>query len=393
MGITGGVTDPQWQTGYLNIYTHPALNNTPILGTLGNHDYSILSATAAADNIAYTNADPTKRWYIPAHNYQRTFTSASGAVKLQVVSLDSTPLHDRYLYSGASGGGYATGASGVTDSIPNNNAVNAVLNPSVTAANGFTNGNYFNANNWQCFYNFKGAASNGFTAYTGASAFPGTTLGYFTNTSGWVSGISGNFSKASSGCKYASVELGPLANPAARAATWSNATSWFKSAYQSGVQYQVMFSHFPLLSGQQRLTPYYDNFTTMYAALGPAAPQAYYNGHDHVMGLIQSASYTVNGASTAFVTTGAAGVSDYPSGATIAQAPNGYLTGAAAVAATQSYNGANPMPTGLTAAANGYNPDSNFTQFWSNYNGFTMTTVNATFMKIEYYLVIRLHLG
>ena len=46
MGITGGVTDRQWQTGYLSIYTHPALNNTPILGTLGNHDYSAFGAGA-----------------------------------------------------------------------------------------------------------------------------------------------------------------------------------------------------------------------------------------------------------------------------------------------------------------------------------------------------------
>ena len=123
-------------------------------GTLGNHDYSILSPTAAAAQIAYTAADPSKRWYMPDHNYQRVFKSASGAVSIQVVEMDSTALVDRYLFSGASGGGYATDASGV-DTIPNNLYVNAVLNAGVTAANGWTpangwNGPVFNATNFQC---------------------------------------------------------------------------------------------------------------------------------------------------------------------------------------------------------------------------------------------------
>ena len=89
--------------------------------TLSNHDYSILSPTAAAAQIAYTSADPTGRWTIPDHNYAKTFTSASGFVSIQVVQTDSTPLHDRYLYSGASGGGFSTDQSGA-DTIPNNNA-------------------------------------------------------------------------------------------------------------------------------------------------------------------------------------------------------------------------------------------------------------------------------
>jgi hypothetical protein len=239
-----------------------------------------MASNAAASQIAYTSVDPTGRWYIPAHNYQRTFSSANGAVSLQVVSIDSTPLHDRYLYSGASGGGYATPASGVADNTANNNAVNAVINPGVTAANGFTNGNYFNASNWQCYYKFAPSTSNGFTVYPGATAFPRTTAtGYdwTTTPAGWANVASGNFSKASSGCKYASPEIAPLATPAARAATWANVTGWFQS---STAQYQVMFSHFPVLSTQQRLTPYYDNALAMFNTLGAAGPQAYYNGHD-----------------------------------------------------------------------------------------------------------------
>ena len=40
-----------------------------------------------------------------------------------------------------------------------------------------------------------------------------------------------------------------------------------------------MFSHFPILSAEQRMTPYYDDVTSMISKLGPAAPSAYFNGH------------------------------------------------------------------------------------------------------------------
>ena len=294
LGIIGGLSDPQWTNSYLNVYTHPGLKNVPILGTLGNHDYSILANNSAASEIAYTSVDPSGRWYIPAHNYQRVFTSASGAVSAQVVSIDSTPLHDRYLYSGGSGGGYATGANG-PDTLVNSPATNYVINPGVSSANGFSNGNYFNASNYQCYYNFATATTNGFTTYAGATSYPGTS---------W---------KTSSGCKYASAEIAPLASPAARAATWANVSSWFTAGYGQ-YQYQIMMSHFPVLSTQQRLTPYYDNATATFAALGNAAPQVYYNGHDHVMAAVTApAITTAGGAPIVFVTSGAAGVSDGPS--------------------------------------------------------------------------------
>lgn len=81
---------------------------------------------------------------------------------MQIVVADSTPLHspqprsrnrsciayltllrgaDRYLYSGASGGKYAKDNKGVSDTLINAPASAIVINPGVTPANGFTNGN------------------------------------------------------------------------------------------------------------------------------------------------------------------------------------------------------------------------------------------------------------
>lgn len=108
--------------------------------------YNIYNTNAAAAQIEYTAVDPLGAWYLPAHEYQRTFSSANGLVSIQVVSMDSTPLHDRYLYSGSSGGSFATSFGGVYDGKPpgagvNDPAAAIVINPGVTAANGYTNGN------------------------------------------------------------------------------------------------------------------------------------------------------------------------------------------------------------------------------------------------------------
>jgi hypothetical protein len=94
---------------------------------------------AAASQIAYSSVD--SRWVMPDHVYSRTFHSASGAVSVQVVQVDSTPLHDRYLFSGASGGGYATNSAGVADRLINNVGGNIVINSGVTTANGWTPAN------------------------------------------------------------------------------------------------------------------------------------------------------------------------------------------------------------------------------------------------------------
>lgn len=288
---------------------------------------------------------------MPGHQYQRSFSSANGKTSVQVVSMDSTPLHDRYLYSGASGGGYATSFAGVADPAGvNNPAAAIVLNPGVTAANGFTNGNYFNASNYQCYYNLSAAGS--------VAAANGTSFTYFYVNSLPYPGTTA--SKPSSGCKYASSELALGATPAARAAAYASASGYLESGLGSN-QYQVLFSHFPILSSQQRLTvrarccvepcarlsfcgscsrcltlffvpqPWYDNATAMFAALGPAAPQicawpwvkgllshffltirlADFNGHDHVLAQVSNpAITTVTTAGVTpiqFVTTGAAG--------------------------------------------------------------------------------------
>jgi hypothetical protein len=42
-----------------------------------------------------------------------------------------------------------------------------------------------------------------------------------------------------------------------------------------------------------------------------------------------------------------------------------------------------PPPAGTTD----FNPDVALTQFYSEYNGFTLTTVNATWMRVDFYLV------
>ena len=215
----------QWTNAFQNVYTKALFNNTPFLSTLGNHDYSILSPTAAASQIAYSAVDP--RWVLPDHTYAKTFTSASGNVAIQVVQVDSTPLHDRYLFSGASGGAYATDASGA-DTLVDNVAGNAVLNAGVTAANGWTpangwtSGNLFNASNFACGNCTTGAtaAQCGYNLTTGASLKP-----------------YGN-AKVPSGCKYASPELAQFAHPAARAATWTNISATLQAAYGT-VQYQV----------------------------------------------------------------------------------------------------------------------------------------------------------
>ena len=387
LGITGGVNDTQWGA-FQNVYTKALFgNNTPFLGTLGNHDYSILSPTAAASQIAYTAVDP--RWYLPDHKYSRVFTSASGAVSIQVVQVDSTPLTDRYLFSGASGGTFATDASG-NDTIPNANAVNAVLNAGITplngwnASNGWTNGNVFNATNFQC-------------GQCGAGNTP-SQCGY-----NWATGkvLTATPTYAvPSGCKYASAEIAPLAHPAARNATWAYVNATLAAGYGAN-QYQIMFSHFPVLSAQQRLNPRYENATSTFSALGAAAPQIVYNGHDHIMAHLKNSTITTAGGQPiSFITTGAAGISDYgktllPNGASAlfnatTYPAAGYATFGDSTGAVQTLINAQykAMPAaGVAASSAAYNPDVNNTQFWSEMNGFTLSTVNATYMRVDFYLV------
>ena len=133
------------------------------------------AAGSAAAQVAYTAVDPSGRWKMPSRGfYTYTFSSVSGNTKAQVVQLDSTVLHDRYLYSGSSGGAFATGFSGKDNKV-NNPAGAIVLNPSVTAANGFS-GNLYNASNFQCAYNFTVTAAA--PAGAGVSGAANLPLGY-----------------------------------------------------------------------------------------------------------------------------------------------------------------------------------------------------------------------
>ena len=378
LGILNGTSDQQWTLAFQNVYTKAMFGNAPFLSTLGNHDYSILNPTAAASEIAYTAVDP--RWYLPGRQYSSVFTSASGYVSIQVVQVDSTPLIDRYLFSGASGGGYATDASGADNQV-NANAVNAVINAGLTpqngwnASNGWTNGNVYNVSNFQC-------------GQCGPANTP-QQCGYNFTTGAALTGVP-------SGCKYASAEIAPFAHPAARNATWANISATLAAGYGNN-QYQVMFSHFPVLSAQQRLNPWYDTALSTFASLGSAAPQIVYNGHDHIMAHLQSSAITTAGGSPiSFITTGAAGISDYGKQVnanvfnTSSYPAAGYTTstdgtGAISTLISKVYKA---MPVaGAVASKPSYNPDVNYTQFWSEFNGFTLSTVNATFMRVDFYLV------
>jgi len=380
LGVTGGTTDIQWTNAFQSVYTKALFGNTPFLNTLGNHDYSILNPTAAATQIAYSAVD--SRWVLPDHQYAKTFKSASGNVAIQVVQVDSTPLHDRYLFSGTSGGAYATDASGA-DTTVDNPTVNAVLNSGVTAANGWTtangwtSGNVFNASNFAC-----GNCTAGATA---------AQCGYNLTTGALLTPYGGK--KIPSGCKYASPEIAAFAHPAARNATWANVSSTLRAASGS-VQYQAMFSHFPILSSQQRFTPYADTATSVFASLGAAAPQVYFNGHDHVMASMSNPAITSNGAPIGFITTGAGGISDYPllladGTFTPSSYPStGYFTAGSAALSTMISAAyvAKPAPGTVTSKTK-YNPDVNYTTFYSEFNGFTITTANATMMRVDFYLV------
>jgi hypothetical protein len=333
--------------------------------------------TAAAAQVAYTAVDPSRRWYLPNRGtYQRTFSSASGAVSINVVQMDSTVLNDRYLYGGASGGGFATGVAGrdliggATGRV-NSPASATVLNPAVTAANGFS-GNLYNASNFVCTYNF--------TALAGVSAAP---LGY------------------ASGCKYASSEFGAFASPAGRAAAYANASALLTAGLFTS-QHSLLFSHFPILSSEQRMTPWYDSATAMLTSLGSAAPQVFFNGHDHSNVFMSSPSLTTAGAGGAptpigFYTSGSAGVSEYgyaPPGAVSefgysgANAmPSGYATGAAALTAVNTRYPYAAQPAAGASSPTSYNPDVNLTAFWSGWSGFVLNTVNATAWRADIYLI------
>jgi hypothetical protein len=89
--------------------------------------------------------------------------------------------------------------------------------------------------------------------------------------------------------------------------------------------------------------------------------------------VINGSLLSVNGTAVPFITTGAAGVSDYPLGATTAAMPAGFTTGAAAAVQAAGNTAYVPQPAAGATGPAAYNPDVRAATFWSNYNGFTMT--------------------
>lgn len=364
LGIIKGLSDPQFANSFEQVYTEALFGKAPFLNTLGNHDYSILAEGRPGENSAvqaqidYAGVNP--RWVLPARNYDRTFSSASGAVKIQAVSMDSTPLHDRYLFSGATGGGFASTPRGM-DTIPNANDRNAVLNPGVTVENGWpAGGNLFNASNFVCRYDWQTAKY-----LAGCSPSNSTTKACIAT-------------HKASGCKYAAWELGKYAAPAARLQTYDDTAARFRN--MSGkVQYQVLFTHFPILSTQQRLEPYHSQAKAMLAGLGKDAPQAVFSGHDHIAGLLHTPELN----DTYFVQAGNGGIADGP--LDFARGL-GMLTDDAALRVFVEGQYKPPPPPGVAGSSKS-NPDVNFTKFLSDHQGFVLVTVNKTHMKLDYYFV------
>ena len=377
LGITQGLNDVQWTSSWSSVYTKE-LFPAPIkfVATLGNHDYSITAPDSAASEIKYGRKD--SRWEMRGRYFDNVFSSADSKTKVHVVTFDSTPLHDRYIFSGASGGKYATSKQGVKDKFINAPLKSIIINSGVTADNGWTAlngwlGGTYNASNFEC-----GDCTDG----------DGESCGYNLTTGTALSGVP-------SGCKYASAELAQFAHPRARSQAYLSIKSLFK-AKAGKVQHQIGLTHFPVLSMQQRLTPFYDDMT---AALGElsasnAAPSVIFNGHDHIMAVSEHPNITSNGAPIAFVTTGAGGISDYGLATTLGflngAPPGGYMdknTNGDLLAQYISATFKAQPASGSNASSTSYNPDVKFATFYSELNGFNLAVANETHNSVMTYLV------
>jgi hypothetical protein len=102
-----GVMDPQWKSGWQNVYSHAALQNIPFYHCLGNHDYASSNylvnftdgdptATPLTHynssiwpQIEYTWFDPQQRWKMPGRYYNVSITNVPVPFGLTV--MDSGP--------------------------------------------------------------------------------------------------------------------------------------------------------------------------------------------------------------------------------------------------------------------------------------------------------------
>lgn len=85
-------TDPQWQSTYRNVYTHPALS-IPWYAILGNHDYH----KNPQAQIDYYLEHQDDRWNMPDHFYTKTFPlpncpQTDGNCHLEIIFVDTSIL-------------------------------------------------------------------------------------------------------------------------------------------------------------------------------------------------------------------------------------------------------------------------------------------------------------
>lgn len=85
-------TDPQWQSIYSSVYTHPALS-IPWYAILGNHDYH----KNPQAQIDYYLEHQDNRWTMPAHFYSKTFLLVNCPVNdaschLEIIFIDTSIL-------------------------------------------------------------------------------------------------------------------------------------------------------------------------------------------------------------------------------------------------------------------------------------------------------------
>eukprot|EP00408_Alexandrium_pacificum_P060640 CAMPEP_0171172786 /NCGR_PEP_ID=MMETSP0790-20130122/9894_1 /TAXON_ID=2925 /ORGANISM="Alexandrium catenella, Strain OF101" /LENGTH=450 /DNA_ID=CAMNT_0011637645 /DNA_START=88 /DNA_END=1438 /DNA_ORIENTATION=+ len=90
-------SDKQIEEDYTSVYTAPSLQ-VPWYSALGNHEYGY----NVDAQVEFTQADPTRRWYMPARYYAKRVALAAGQ-HLTMIVLDTNPCIAAYRSSDASG--------------------------------------------------------------------------------------------------------------------------------------------------------------------------------------------------------------------------------------------------------------------------------------------------
>lgn len=393
------VDDPQWAAAFEDVYTTELFGDAPFLGTIGNHDTSILSPAAAQVQLNYSTLHP--RWHMPARNFERTF--ASGNSSVQVVVFDSMPLTDRWFYSGASGVSlcapvetsfiwpgepsqicdFSSGTTFVAgDSVADDTAHNAVINPGVTRANGFEGPNLFNASRFQCGFDF---AAGTIAGPANCKVWPKQlrrAMPLVFDANAVCIGRTGSVRHTCSPrCRVGEHHIDVRGRP--RAQVHVSGDSWLacwsiRRCMLISSASQVTLTHMPLLSAQQRQMPLYHDAMAALRALGVAAPQIAFNGHDHINAILVDPNYRKE-----FWTSGAGGISDF--GRAGVYPPAGYALAGGQHLTELINKSYSPYPPRRGVAA--YNPDVNRTQFWSEFNGFVLCTANAAALSCSVHLV------